>query len=200
MKDSVIIVLFFALGVFLGKTATYPSFILESNLSYYILCALMFCVGISIGNDIEILQKIKSIPPKLALLPLFTAIGTLAGCYIISLFLSHRTTPDCMAVGAGFGYYSLSSILITEYKGGELGALALLANIGREIMALLLAPLFAFYFGKLAPISAGGATSMDTTLPIISKYTAKEFIILSIYHGIVLDFSVPFLVTFFCSI
>ena len=41
---------------------------------------------------------------------------------------------------------------------------------------------------------------MDTTLPIITNVSGKEFVILSIYHGFVVDFSVPFLVTFFCSL
>ena len=39
--------------------------------------------------------------------------------------------------GSGFGYYSLSSIFITEYKGAELGTIALLSNISREIITLL---------------------------------------------------------------
>jgi uncharacterized membrane protein YbjE (DUF340 family) len=55
------------------------------------------------------------------------------------------------------------------------------------------------WFGRLAPIAAGGATTMDTTLPIITRTCGKEFVILSIIHGFLVDFSVPFLVTFFCS-
>ena len=119
---------------------------------------------------------------------------------MVSLFLSHRSVTDCMAVGAGFGYYSLSSIFITEYKGPELGTIALLSNITREIITLLFAPLLVRWFGNLAPISAGGATTMDTTLPIITRYSGQSFVVVSIFHGFVVDFSVPFLVTLFCSI
>jgi len=114
--------------------------------------------------------------------------------------MSQRSSSECMAIGAGFGHYSLSSIFITEYKGPELGTIALLSNIMREITALLGAPLLVKYFGKLAPISVGGATTMDTTLPIITRCSGKEFVIISIFHGFVVDFSVPFLVTFLCSI
>ena len=102
--------------------------------------------------------------------------------------------------GSGFGYYSLSSIFITEYKGAELGTIALLANISREILTLLAAPLLVRWFGNLAPISAGGATTMDTTLPIITRTAGQQFVVVSIFHGFVVDFSVPFLVTLFCSI
>ncbi len=54
--------------------------------------------------------------------------------------------------------------------------------------------------GPLAPISSGGATSMDTTLPVITATSGKEFAILSIYHGFIVDLSVPFLVTLFCGL
>ena len=133
-------------------------------------------------------------------MPLATILGTLAGSALVSVVLSGRSLTDCLAVGAGFGYYSLASVFITEYKGAELGTVALAANIIREMITLLGAPLLVCWFGKLAPISAGGATTMDTTLPVITRYAGKEFVVVSVFHGFVVDFSVPFLVTFFCKI
>ena len=110
----------------------------------------------------------------------------------------HRGIADCMAINSGFAYYSLSSIFITEYRGAELGTIALLANIIREMITLLLAPLLAKVFGPLAPITSGGATTMDTTLPIISHTVGDRYVALSIYHGFVVDFTVPFVVTMWC--
>jgi uncharacterized membrane protein YbjE (DUF340 family) len=160
----------------------------------------MFTVGISIGNDPTTFRQFRYLNPRLIFLPLMTIAGTFLGVLAVSFFLKNRTVHDCLAVGSGFGYYSLSSILITQYKGIELGTIALLSNIFREIITLLFAPWMVKYFGKLAPISAGGATTMDTTFPIITRYSGKEFAIVSIYHGFVVDFTVPFLVTFFCSL
>ena len=200
MKGSLIIIGFFILGTLCGVYHLIPYDFSESNLSYYALCALMFSVGMSVGNDPQTLRNFRSLNPRLIFLPVCTILGTLAGCAVVSLLLSHRSPTDCMAVGAGFGYYSLSSIFITEYKGPELGTIALLSNITREIITLLLAPLLVRWFGNLAPISAGGATTMDTTLPIITRYSGQSFVIVSIFHGFVVDFSVPFLVTLFCSI
>ena len=200
MKGSLIIVSFFIIGTLCGFYHLIPYDFTDSKLSYYALCGLMFCVGISIGNDPNTLKSFRSLNPRLMFLPVMTILGTLAGCAVAGIFMSQRTSLDCMAVGAGFGYYSLSSIFITEYKGPELGTIALLSNIMREIIALLGAPLLVKYFGKLAPISVGGATTMDTTLPIITRCSGKEFVIISIFHGFVVDFSVPFLVTFLCSI
>ena len=137
-----------------------------------------------------------------------TIVGTLLFSAFASLLLSQWSVFDCMAVGSGFAYYSLSSILITQFKepsiglqlATELGTIALLANISREILTLLAAPLLVRWFGNLAPISAGGATTMDTTLPIITRTAGQQFVVVSIFHGFVVDFSVPFLVTLFCSI
>jgi uncharacterized membrane protein YbjE (DUF340 family) len=199
MKGSLVILSFFVAGLLAGVLHWVPQSLLDSDLSYVTLCLLMFCVGISIGNDADTLRNFRKIRWQYMLLPIMTIVGTLAGCAIVSLFLPWRSLTDCLAIGSGFGYYSLSSIFITEYRGPELGTVALLANIVREIFTLLGAPLVARYFGKLAPISVGGATTMDTTLPIITRAVGQEFVIVSICHGFLVDFSVPFLVTFFCS-
>lgn len=201
MKGSLIIIGFFVLGTLCGVSHLIPiDIVMDSRISFYALCALMFSVGLSVGNDPQTLKNFRSLNPRLVFLPIMTILGTLAGSAAVSLILTHRSLTDCLAVGSGFGYYSLSSIFITEYKGAELGTIALLANISREILTLLAAPLLMRWFGNLAPISAGGATTMDTTLPIITRTAGQQFVVVSIFHGFVVDFSVPFLVTLFCSI
>ena len=201
MKGSLIIIGFFVLGTLCGVSHLIPiDIVMDSRISFYALCALMFSVGLSVGNDPQTLKNFRSLNPRLVFLPIMTILGTLAGSAAVSLILTHRSLTDCLAVGSGFGYYSLSSLFITEYKGAELGTIALLANISREILTLLAAPLLVRWFGNLAPISAGGATTMDTTLPIITRTAGQQFVVVSIFHGFVVDFSVPFLVTLFCSI
>ena len=200
MKNSLIILAFFTIGILVGWSDLIPEGLIGENSDTIALYALMFSVGISLGNDSGILSDIRNLDPRLLLLPLMTIIGTLAGCGIVSLLMRGRSALDCLAIGSGFGYYSLSSIFITRYKGTELGTTALLANIMREVITLLGAPLMVRFCGKLAPISAGGATSMDTTLPVITRYSGERFVILSIFHGFVVDFSVPFLVTLFCTV
>ena len=54
--------------------------------------------------------------------------------------------------------------------------------------------------GPLAAVSIGGATTFDTTLPVITQAAGRPYAVVSIFHGCALDFSVPFLVTFFCTI
>ena len=199
MKGSLIILSFFAAGLLLGVYRVLPASWLDYDYSFYVLAALMFSVGFSLGHQPDTIQQFRRIHSRVLFLPLTTVVGTFLGVLILSFF-SERSVFDFLAVGSGFGYYSLSSILITEYKVIELGTIALLANILREIITLLFAPVMVKYFGKLAPIAAGGATTMDTTFPIIIRTSGKEFSVVSIYHGFVMDLSVPFLVTLCCSI
>lgn len=199
MKGSFVIIGFFLIGIVCGLHHLIPFDLASTNINIYTLSALVFCVGFGIGNDSKTFKDLRNMNPRLAMLPVITILGTLAGSAFVSLFLTGRTLTDCLAIGSGFGYYSLSSMFITKSKGVELGTIALLTNITRELSVLLIAPFLAKWFGKLAPISAGGATTMDTTLPIITRSSGKEYAVLSVYHGFLLDFSVPFLVTLFCS-
>ncbi len=201
MKSGLVIVSFFVVGTVVGVCGLSPEWLDSvSDVSFYALCALMFFVGVSVGGDTSVLRSIRSVSPRLLLLPLVTVAGTLGGVAVASLLFPDRSLADCLAVGSGFGYYSLSGIFITEYRGPELGTVALLANISRELLTLLCAPLLVRWFGRLAPISAGGATTMDTTLPVITRVSGNAYVVVSVFHGFVVDFSVPFLVTFFCSL
>lgn len=199
MKGSLIVVGFFVIGLLGGIEKMVPSGLLDGDVSFVALCGLLLFVGLGIGLNPEMKKEVRSLSPRMALLPVVTIIGSWLGALLIWTVL-HRTLSDCMAINSGFAYYSLSSIFITEYRGAELGTIALLANIIREMLTLLGAPLMARWFGPLAPISAGGATTMDTTLPILSQTVGQRYIALSIYHGFVVDFTVPFLVSWWCMV
>lgn len=159
----------------------------------------MFMVGVSIGADRKIGEIIRSINKRILLLPLITTMGTFAGVGLASGALGYNMA-EAMAIGAGFGYYSLSSILIGNYMGAEAGAMALMSNILRELFVLLCAPFLYRYFGPVALICSGGCTTSDTTLPVIVHWAGSKWVAPAIIHAMLLDFSVPFWVAFFCSL
>lgn len=200
MKGSLPIVFFFVLGVICGRAGVFPEELSQNDGSLVVLCVLIFCVGVTIGGDTATLAKFRTLNPGLLLLPVASVAGMMGGCLVVSLVLGGHTLSDWLAVGSGMGYYSLSSVIITECRGAELGTVALLSNIVREMVTLLLAPLLVRFFGTLAPIAAAGATAMDTTLPIITRVCGARYVPVSVYCGMVTDFSVPFLVTLFCSL
>lgn len=202
LKGSLVIVAFFAVGCLAGLW-TEPD-MQGSSLSTWVLYALMFCVGVTLGNDRTLAGRVRRLDRRLALLPVATAVGTLGGAALAAPFFGAdsavTSAADSLAVGAGFGYYSLSSIFIADLRGAELATVALLCNILRELFTLLAAPLVAQWFGPLAAVSIGGATTFDTTLPVITRAAGRPYAVVSIFHGCVMDFSVPFLVTFFCTL
>ena len=123
MKGSLIIVSLFLLGTLCGISDLIPESLTSGQLSFYALCALMFSVGISIGHSPDTLKSFRALNPRLGLLPVLTIVGTLAGVAAAWLVLPGRSLTDCLAIGSGFGYYSLSSIFITTYKGADWGPL-----------------------------------------------------------------------------
>lgn len=206
MKNSITVIAIFIVGCVAG--ACYDIEFDIHNLSLCILYALMLQVGIGIGSNKSLRESLRHVSPKILLVPLATITGTLLFSAVASLLLSQWSVFDCMAVGSGFAYYSLSSILITQFKepsigmqlATELGTIALLSNIIREMMALVGAPLIRRYFGKLAPISAAGVNSMDVLLPSITRCSGKVVMPIAICHGILVDLSVPFFVNLFCNL
>lgn len=205
MKNNLIVLAIFGIGCLAG--AGFQPEADMHNWSLCILYALMLQVGIGIGSNRSLQQELKKLSPKMLLVPAATITGTLAFSAAASLLLSQWSVFDCMAVGSGFAYYSLSSILITQFKepsiglqlATELGTIALLSNIIREMMSLVGAPLIRKYFGQLAPISAAGVNSMDVLLPSITRCSGKE-VMIAIFHGILIDLSVPFFVNLFCNL
>ena len=195
MKGSIIILLFFSIGLIAGIFGLNFGFEKIDDLSLYALYMLMFFVGIGVGADQRVWDTLKKINLRIITVPVIIIVGTISGTFICSLFLSDITSLDAMAIGSGFGYYSLSSILISKIRDETIGVIALIANISREIFTLIATPLLVKYFGKIAPIASAGATSMDTTLPVITKYSGKEYALISLFSGVVLTILVPAIIT-----
>ena len=199
MKNSLIILSFFAAGILLGIFDILPDLPEGHDISMYVLYFLMFLVGISIGGDSHAWDVLRKANLKIVLVPAGIAVGSLGGAMIAAFVIKGMAVKDVLAVSAGFGYYSLSSLYISSIRGEMMGTIALLSNIMREIFTLLMTPLLVKYTGPLSPIASGGATSMDTTLPIITMYSGRDFAVISLFSGIVLTVLVPFLVPLILS-
>lgn len=191
MKHSLIILGFFAAGILAGITKLFPAILTAPEASSLVLYLLLFLIGITLGADRNLIRLLRAIHYKIILVPAGVALGTLAGAAAASWFLPGIGARESMAVGAGFGWYSLSALFITQLHSDVLGTTALLSNVIREIFTLALAPILASRFGPLAVVASGGATSMDTTLPVVLRYSGKEFLLVSIFSGFALSLLVP---------
>lgn len=162
------------------------------------LCLLLFFVGMDIGNQKNIFKDIKKIGFKVLLVPLMIIIGSILGS-IVGGFVLGMPTNESGAVGAGLGWYTLSSVMLTSYST-ELSAVAFLTNVVREIIALITVPLIAKHIGYLESIAPCGATAMDTALPVISRSTDSRTTIVSFISGVILSLVVPILVSIMIKI
>lgn len=198
MRDTLIIFACLVMGGVVGYFNGIPEF-LPHDTTTYLLCILMFVIGLDLGNDIERLKSMVHLRWELLVLPFLTIIGSLGGGAVAALFISNISPAGGMAVGGGLGYYSVSSVIISEAVGPTLGFIALFSNILRETITMLFSPLLARWFGPLAPIATGGANSADVTLPIILNSSGQEYLLPSLLHGFVNNVSVPIVVGFLCS-
>jgi uncharacterized membrane protein YbjE (DUF340 family) len=193
------ILLAVGIGVFLGYNLLLPGINESIGIMINIgLCLLLFFAGIDIGRQKDIFDKIKEMGAKVLLVPAMIAVGSIAGSIVGGVML-RLPLHHAGAVGAGFGWYSLSAIELSKHSP-QLGSLAFLTNVSREVIALIFIPLIAKYVGSLESIAPAGATAMDTTLPIISRATDGSVAIISFITGVVLSSLVPILVPLLMSL
>ncbi len=181
-------------GVLLGWAALPPSAVAYLDTAVTaILAFLVFLVGIDIGGNRDAWRQAVAAGPRLLLVPLAVAAGSLAGAGLAGALLG-MPVREAVAVGAGFGWYSLSGVLIAATYSVELGAVAFLANVARELMAFLLIPVLVARIGKLPAIAPGGATTMDSTLPLITRVTDAPTALVAFVSGLVLTAAVPIII------
>jgi uncharacterized membrane protein YbjE (DUF340 family) len=154
---------------------------------------LLLGIGLDLGESRETWQKLRRMRWRVFLVPLLVAVGSLAGTILAGLVIN-LPTNESSAVGAGFGWYSLSGVLLAKIYQVETGALAFLTNVIRELLAILLIPLLARRIGKVVAVAPGGATTMDVTLPLIARVTDTETTLVAFVNGVVLSLLVPVLV------
>ncbi len=197
MTVKIILVLFG--GILTGMFIFEPDFMLKTDTLLDVgLFFLLFFVGIDIGSNKKAFDHLKRLGFKILLIPISAALGSIFGGILVSGILGMKAFEGG-AIGAGFGWYSLSAVLIAPYSS-ELSTIAFLTNVIREIMAIMFIPLTAKYIGYYETISLGGATSMDTTLPIITKNTNSETAVISFISGLLMSIMVPIIVPIFISL
>lgn len=164
------------------------------------LDVMIFIAGIEIGSNRGILRRICNLHSALLALaiPLAVACGSICG----ALFLGHiagLSVYDSLLVGGGLGWYSFSSVVISAMYSTEIGTVAFLANMMREISGFFLIPLLVRVHKFLA-LAPSGAATMDSGLPVVIKYTNLHVGMYSFINGLVLTLIVPVLISWLLSL
>lgn len=207
MRDNLLMLACLCGGVALGAADAVPAVLLRPELSVAALGLLVFQVGLGLGSRGDLRGLLRAFRWPMLLLPAFTVAGTLLAAGAVWLLLGAGPLRDGLAVASGMGYYSLSSVIIVHENAAacgaaaaaRLGAVALLANVVRELVALFGCAFFTRRGGSGAAIAVAGVTSMDVCLPAIMRAApGPAFLPVALVHGILLEAAVPVLVTAFC--
>jgi len=139
------------------------------------------------------MAELKKTGFKVLVVPFAIASGSILGGLVGGLVLGVNVFAS-MAVSAGYGWYTLAGPLVGQLFGPEFGALGFTVNFLRELLTITTISL-AVRIDKYAPIALGGATTMDTTLPIIVRYCGSEALITAFASGFTLSLIAPFTIT-----
>lgn len=182
-------------GVCAGDTALLQAVVSASDL---ILDVLMLLVGVSVGMHRGLISSIREHHIKTLVIPAGVIVGSVAGGCVAALLLGYLPREG-MAVASGLGWYSLVGVTIEGLGGAQLGAIAFLASLMRELLSFFSIPLIARRLNYYACIAAAAATSEDTTLPMMIKYTDERTVVFSLVNGIICSTFVPILVSLFLA-
>ncbi|PSV21448.1 hypothetical protein C0W44_09660 [Photobacterium leiognathi subsp. mandapamensis] len=196
MAESLKLVLVVAGGLLVGLLLNIDlSWV--SQASEIILLLLLFFIGIQLRNSGMTLKQIV-LNKKGATIALVMIVTSFCGGIIAALLLDLPINHG-LAMASGFGWYSLAGILIGDSLGSVLGGAALLNELLREMLALVLIPLLIQRYPNTA-IGYAGATAMDFTLPVIQSSGGIRCVPVAIVSGFILSLLVPVLILFFVSL
>ena len=161
------------------------------------LDVMIFIAGIEIGSNRGILKRICNLHSALLALaiPLAVACGSICGALLLG-HIAGLSAYDSLLVGGG---YSFSSVVISAMYSTEIGTVAFLANMMREISGFFLIPLLVRVHKFLA-LAPSGAATMDSGLPVVIKYTNLHVGMYSFINGLVLTLIVPVLISWLLSL
>lgn len=182
-------------GVFGFLTKGVLNFPLTS--STYVLVVMIFCIGIQLRNSGIPVREVFLNRRGIMISLIFIASGLLGG--VISAFVLDLTLPQALTFSSGFGWYSLSSVLVNDAWGAMYGSIAFFNDLSREILCLFTIPFFMRLFPSTA-IGLAGATALDCTLPIIQKSGGIQVVPLAISFGFIINLAVPFLLALFIGL
>lgn len=167
-----------------------------SEAGEYALLFLLFLVGLQLrGSGMTLRQILINRRGMMVAMAVF--LSALAGGAVAALLLGLPVKTG-LAMASGFGWYSLSGILMTESFGPVIGSAAFFNDLLRELLAIMLIPALIARHRSTA-LGLCGATSMDFTLPVLQRSGGAEIVPAAIVHGFMLSLLAPVLIAFFAA-
>lgn len=200
---TIVIIAFVTLGIIVGHfvfgriISDFELFNSYCSLAIKIgLCTLLIFVGMGLGLDGKVFQNFKKVGIRVMAIPAAVLVGTLGGAAVCTIFLP-ISMRQSLAIGAGFGWYSLAPGIIMDKGFLMAGAISFVHNVMRELFAIIVIPFVAKHVGFVESCGLPGASAMDVCLPIVARATSSNTAVYSFVTGLVLSIAVPILVPLF---
>ncbi|WP_338604027.1 lysine exporter LysO family protein [Sulfolobus tengchongensis] len=180
----------FVIGWILGLFIHISTVNLLVNLVNYELYALASILGYIMGKDLNLKILLNSGKDSLLSI-LITILGDiLLAVIIFALRITNFSVALVIALASG--WYSYVGPLVAVSTNPYLGTLAFLINFLREQFTYILVPLLLrLKFEPRSAIAVGGATAMDTTLPLYVETLGKEYALSAMVTGVLLTLVIP---------
>lgn len=183
---------FFALmvGAIIGIFSLWQNLDFVFN-SWYLLLVFIFLIGI----ELSFTRFDRSwLSWKILIVPCAAIIGSSLAAVFCAYLIQDLSLREIVALSQGYGWYSMSGILFTQLHSTELGGIALLTDLFREIFAILLMYCFGWRFPRSA-ISSAGATSMDATLAMVKQSCGTHYVPHAMVSGVILSLLAPIMIS-----
>ena len=164
----------------------------------YALVVLILMVGMQLrGSGVSLHQVLLN--RRGVLTAIVFMFACMLGGLLFALIMPNISWAQGLALSSGYGWYSLSGIVMNQTYGAVIGSIAILNDLAREFFALLFIPFIMRRYPSAA-VSVGGATSLDFTLPVIQSSGGMGMMPLAISFGFIVNIMSPILMVFFSSL
>lgn len=180
-----------AVGYFLGFGAE-----ASAQWAEWALMLLLLAVGCQLRNAGIPLRRVLLNRQGLGIA--LTVVVSSLGAGLALIPFINLPWSDVLALTSGFGWYSLSAIVIGDALGPLWGGAAFLNDMGRELVALMVIPLLMQLRPAMA-VGYGGATAMDFTLPVIQRSGGLAIVPVAMASGFILSLLSPLLMALFLA-
>ncbi|MDN5681002.1 MAG: lysine exporter LysO family protein [Ewingella sp.] len=191
LKLCGVVIAGFLLGLTQWHWLTYAS-----EASEVALIFLLALVGMQLRNSSMTLRQII-LNRRGILVASVVAVSSLVGGALAALLLGLPLNTG-LAMASGYGWYSLSGIVLTDAFGPVVGSAAFFNDLARELCAIMLIPTLV-RSSRSSALGLCGATSMDFTLPVLQRSGGLDMVPPAVVHGFLLSLIAPILMAFFSA-
>ncbi len=110
--------------------------------------------------------------------------GAVVGSALIGVLSMRYLGRGSLAAALGLGWYTAAGPLLGDALGDGAAVAGLVVNLGREVVALALAPYLVRLFGVPGVTAAAGAAAMDVALPVLTQVGGERASVVALSAGL----------------